>query len=88
MSVDKLRRVRDDWRRDELLQSKLNLIFDRLDFTDKFIEYVTRRERSFPRKSKQIKDNQWGMIELDWRAVRLIDCPLVQRLRFYRVLRA
>lgn len=86
MSVDNVRNLSVFWQKDEVLQSRINQVFDRLDFTDEYVKYLADRERLIPRKSKQIKDNQWGMIELDWRAVRLIDCPLVQRLRFVKQL--
>lgn len=57
--------------------------FDAIGFTK---EYVTDLIKDggggkYSRKSKVVKDNTWGMIEVDWQSVRLLDCPVVQRLR-------
>ena len=39
---------------------------------------------SAPIKSKVIKDEIWGMIEVDQSCVRLVDCPILQRMRGIR----
>lgn len=62
------------------LSMKLNAAFDRVGFTE---EYVDRRigEAKGALHAKVIKDNVWGMIEVDGSSIRLLDCPIVQRLR-------
>jgi deoxynucleoside triphosphate triphosphohydrolase SAMHD1 len=77
MSVERLLELRTSWRKDRLLQQAINNAFDLLGFTDEYVGRVTSApfEQRLPRKSKQLKDNQWGMIEFDWRAMRLIDSP-------------
>src|SRR5208283_5343159 len=39
-----------------------------------------------PKRTKYVKDNIWGMIEVDSDSVRLLDCPILQRLRGIRQL--
>jgi deoxynucleoside triphosphate triphosphohydrolase SAMHD1 len=88
MSVDSLRRIRNGWQSDSSFQFQVNRSLDKIGFTEDYVAHATspNYEKSLPRKSKQIKDNQWGMIEFDWRAMRLIDSPLMQRLRYIKQL--
>jgi HD superfamily phosphohydrolase len=88
MSVEKLRELRAHWRNNRLLQKEIEEAFDLLGFTREFVERAASpwyRDR-LPLKAKQLKDNQWGMIEFDWRAMRLIDSPIIQRLRYVKQL--
>jgi deoxynucleoside triphosphate triphosphohydrolase SAMHD1 len=88
MSVDSLRKIRNNWQSDSSFQTQINRSLDSIGFTEDYVLHsISKRyEKSLPRKSKQIKDNQWGMIEFDWRAMRLIDSPIIQRLRYIKQL--
>lgn len=62
--------------------------FDAVGFTD---PYVTRAIDLHVRgragtKSKVVKDAIWGMVEMDPESLRLLDSPIVQRLRGIRQL--
>ncbi|UFI04666.1 HD domain-containing protein [Roseibium aggregatum] len=81
MSLEKLRELQREWRKDTNFVNRLNSAFDAVGFTDAYVDAVLDREPSLARKSKQLKDNVWGMIEFDWRCMRLIDSPILQRLR-------
>lgn len=87
MSITNVATLRSSWRNGNL-QEEINKAFDALGFTESYIAKLTADAASgvFSSKSKQIKDNQWGMIDFDGRAMRLIDCPLVQRLRYVKQL--
>lgn len=86
MSLRALRKLKDSWQQNDALQRQLNSALDTVGFTEEYVANATSTEKKLPRKSKQIKDNQWGMIEFDWRSMRLVDCPLVQRLRYVKQL--
>ncbi len=86
MSLKALRKLKDSWQQNDALQRQLNSALDTIGFTEEYVAKATHTEKKLPRKSKQIKDNQWGMIEFDWRSMRLVDCPLVQRLRYVKQL--
>jgi deoxynucleoside triphosphate triphosphohydrolase SAMHD1 len=88
MSVERLLELKALWRKDRLLQNDIDRAFDSLGFSKEYVDRVTSPwfQERLPRKSKQLKDNQWGMIEFDWRAMRLIDSPVVQRLRYVKQL--
>lgn len=86
MSLKALQKLKDSWQHNDALQSQLDSAFDTIGFTEEYIAKATSTEKKLPRKSKQIKDNQWGMIEFDWRSMRIVDCPLVQRLRYVKQL--
>ncbi len=88
MSIEKLRHLKNSWQGNRSLQNRINQALDVIGFDEKYVEFHTSAERQsiFPRKSKQIKDNQWGMMEFDWRAMRIIDSPILQRLRYIRQL--
>jgi deoxynucleoside triphosphate triphosphohydrolase SAMHD1 len=86
MSVKKLRKLKDAWQGNDALQSRINAALDSIGFTEEYVSTSISAEKKLSRKSKQIKDNQWGMIEFDWRSIRLVDCPLIQRLRYVKQL--
>lgn len=58
----------------------VNAAFDHIGFTD---DYIAQTERStiIPR-AKAVKDHIWGMVELDPLAARILDSPVMQRLRW------
>jgi HD superfamily phosphohydrolase len=73
----------------------INEAFDRIGFTNSYVEFVKARlaTRMLSREeiettgfsvSKVVKDIIWGMIELDPTSVVLLDSPVVQRLRYIR----
>jgi deoxynucleoside triphosphate triphosphohydrolase SAMHD1 len=88
MSLKALGKLKDNWQQNGALQSQINSALDSIGFTEEYVAKATTpsAEKKLSRKSKQIKDNQWGMIEFDWRSMRLVDCPLVQRLRYVKQL--
>ena len=73
------------------LEPALNAAFDRIGFSEGvsagqepgYVDAViqTARKGLIDPKSKVIKDSVWGMVEFDWRAIRLLNSPPVQRLR-------
>ncbi len=64
----------DDW------TGTLTNAFDAVGFSEDYVATITPPADEKPRK-KAIKDNVWGMIELDLPTTRLINCPLFQKLR-------
>lgn len=64
-------------------RNAVHCALDNLGFTDQYVENVIRAARRgiVPQKDKVIKDSVWGMVEVDWQSARLLDCPIVQRLR-------
>ena len=83
MSAEKLRSLRELWRSNQDLEGALEAEFDRVGFS---VEYLVGCEAAAAkglaaRKTKYIKDNVWGMVELGWKSVRLLDAPILQRLR-------
>lgn len=59
-----------------------------LGFTENYIDDLVRGADlgHWPRKSKVVKDSTWGMLEVNWETLRLLDSPLVQRLRWVKQL--
>jgi HD superfamily phosphohydrolase len=88
MSLEQLRRLKNFWQGNRSLQIRINNAFDAIGFDEKYVQFhiLPSNQSIFPRKSKQIKDNQWGMMEFDWRSMRIIDSPVLQRLRYVRQL--
>lgn len=86
--ISKLRDLKTKWYADVgagLFRAISNTL-DELGLSEDYIDQCERYTRSFPPRRKVIKDNVWGMVELDASSVRLIDCPAVQRLRGIRQL--
>jgi HD superfamily phosphohydrolase len=88
MSLEAIRRLRTAWSADVSLQNDLNASFDAIGFTDGYIaDQVAAIDLALlPEKSKYVKDNIWGMIEVDPASLKLLDCPVLQRLRGIRQL--
>lgn len=88
MGVDQVRRLKNRWSRQTGLQQALQRSFDDVGFTESYVSRSIELSRGghASRRTKFIKDNVWGMVRVGWRATRLIDCPLVQRLRGIRQL--
>jgi HD superfamily phosphohydrolase len=61
----------------------LDIAFDEVGFSADYVLACIRAAEAgtAQRKTKHIKDNVWGMVEFDGAAMRLLDCPIVQRLR-------
>ena len=53
-----------------------------------YVESMVAADRGgrIVKKTKVVKDNVWGMVELEWPSMRLLDSPLLQRLRGIRQL--
>ncbi len=83
MPLEAITRLKQKWSSDERLRSRLEKSFDAIGFTVDYVDTCidAAKRGHWPRRSKDIKDNIWGMIEVDWPTLRLIDSPLMQRLR-------
>ena len=53
---------------------------DAIGFTQNYVDAVTARVQ-LPTGAKVIKDQIWGMIEVDQACLRIIDSPLLQKMR-------
>jgi HD superfamily phosphohydrolase len=82
-AIEDVRSLRGTWQGDKALQAALEAAFDEVGFDTLYVDsrITAAKAGVADRKTKHIKDNVWGMVELDGRAVRLLDCPVVQRLR-------
>jgi HD superfamily phosphohydrolase len=74
--VDQVAELQRQLQDDPALRQALNAAFDRIGFTEK----VARDGRAVS-KRKAIKDNVWGMLDFSAHEMRLIDSPLLQRMR-------
>lgn len=83
MSLEAVVRLKQKWASDRDLRARLERSFDAIGFTHDYVEKSidAAKRGHVPRRSKDIKDNIWGMIEIDWPTLRLIDSPVMQRLR-------
>lgn len=90
MSLTKIRDLQVDWFGDHKSPSELarNLdqAFDGIGFTESYVNEAIARARTGAQRTKVIKDNVWGMIEIDEPTIRLLDSPIIQRLRRIRQL--
>ncbi|QOZ55873.1 HD domain-containing protein [Bradyrhizobium sp. CCBAU 53338] len=87
MSIERARSLKNNWQSDNSLQQAIERALDAIGFTDAYVKSsISRAKATSHQKSKQIKDNQWGMMEFDWREMRLIDSPVLQRLRYVKQL--
>ena len=90
MSIEDIRRLRLDWfglpNQSTSFADALNRAFDEIGFSDAYVDQRIKGGADRPRRTKVVKDNVWGMIELDESAIRLLDCPILQRLRRIRQL--
>jgi HD superfamily phosphohydrolase len=89
MSADAIAELAQAWyTRIEGLEGAVNQSLDRIGFTEEYVLQMKERPRHPPGgpRSKVVKDNVWGMVELDRSAQLLLDCPVVQRLRRIRQL--
>jgi deoxynucleoside triphosphate triphosphohydrolase SAMHD1 len=76
-----LDRLRATWRRQGTLEAVENAL-DRIGFSAPYVEHLCRQaQHRSADKPKVIKDNVWGMVEVEASSLRLLDSPLVQRLR-------
>lgn len=90
MSVEDIRGLQLEWfgkhKHPSDFAVALESEFDRIGFSEAYVEQCISTIAQRPRRTKVIKDNVWGMIELDEPAIRLLDCPILQRLRRIRQL--
>jgi deoxynucleoside triphosphate triphosphohydrolase SAMHD1 len=82
-AIESARTLRATWQADDALQTALDDAFDNVGFDADYVRSCVEAADAgtAQRKTKHIKDNVWGMVEIDGRTVRLLDCPIVQRLR-------
>lgn len=86
MSLSQIEDLQHDWRNAKVLTA-LESAFDRIGFTEAYVNATCSQATSGGTgKSKVIKDNVWGMIEVEPSSLRLLDSPLLQRLRGIRQL--
>ncbi|QXX73785.1 HD domain-containing protein [Methylovirgula sp. HY1] len=84
--IEGARRLQATWFAQRNLVEALNRALDSIGFSEAYVaECVGLGERR-PDKKKAIKDLVWGMMEFDGAAMRLIDSPILQRLRHIRQL--
>src|SRR5262249_46117473 len=83
MSTEDVRKLRTSWQADRRLQRAIDTAFDDIGFDETYVEArIANANAGYDKRdTKHLKDNVWGMVELDWSAVRLLDSPVVQRLR-------
>lgn len=62
----------------------LESAFDQIGFTSEYVQSAVKRKKFH--KPKALKDNLWGMVEIDPVCAWLIDGPLLQRLRYVKQL--
>ncbi|WP_180356119.1 HD domain-containing protein [Aliirhizobium smilacinae] len=66
------------WRENGILQATENALSE-IGFDDVYVDDCLNRPQDH--RAKVVKDGIWGMIEIDAASLRLLDCPIVQRLR-------
>lgn len=90
MGITGVRNLCWDWfpEKAPAFEKSLNAIFDRIGFSDDYVQasILTLKAGRAVGRPKVIKDNVWGMVEIDCESIRLLDCPVVQRLRGIRQL--
>lgn len=81
---NKVRRLQQSWFHiHPTFGDAIHRVFDRIGFTEQYVENAIHAAKRgiVPQKNKVIKDSVWGMVEVDWQSARLLDCPIIQRLR-------
>jgi deoxynucleoside triphosphate triphosphohydrolase SAMHD1 len=76
-------RLAEGWRKLGIFD-RVNAAFDEVGFTDSYIDALGRPASQA--KPKVIKDGVWGMIEVDPSSLRLLDAPIMQRMRWIKQL--
>jgi HD superfamily phosphohydrolase len=74
------------WFQELGLEPAINAAFDRLGFTQDYVDSCVAARSRRSSRSKAIKDSVWGMMSFNAAAMRLIDSPVIQRLRRIRQL--
>jgi HD superfamily phosphohydrolase len=78
MSLERADALQRRWKRTGALAG-IERALASIGFSDSYVKSaISRRDEA---RSKVIKDSTWGMIEIDASCVRLLDSPLLQRLR-------
>ena len=83
MGLDRIEKLEARWRKLGVFE-QIESAFDRIGFTEDYLNQLGRPPGRA--KPKVIKDGVWGMIEVDPSSVRLLDAPLVQRMRWIKQL--
>jgi deoxynucleoside triphosphate triphosphohydrolase SAMHD1 len=88
LSIGKLRKLQSLLypEGDSSLLPYVEAALDSIGFSEDYLQSAKTAAKTAPRKSKVIKDNIWGMAEFGWSSLRLIDSPILQRLRQIRQL--
>lgn len=82
--AEDVRRLRDKWfSSDPNLTDPVHAVLDAIGFSSTYVENCLRSSAAAtaPKKEKVIKDSVWGMVEVDSASARLLDSPIIQRLR-------
>jgi hypothetical protein len=83
MSLKRVDALKRRWKQTGALTG-LEVALARIGFSDRYVKAaIDGRDQT---RSKVIKDGTWGMIEIDASCVRLLDSPILQRLRGVRQL--
>jgi len=83
LSLDRIEKLEARWLNLGLFRH-VESAFDRIGFTEAYLNQLGRPP--VRTKPKVIKDGVWGMIEVDPSSVRLLDAPLLQRMRWIKQL--
>ncbi len=76
----------DDLNADPAWVASLNGFFDKIGLTEDYLKEHKSRPTLSTRTTKAIKDNVWGMVELDPAVLFVLDSPIVQRLHLIKQL--
>ena len=83
--VEGARKLQRQWFANDAFRKAVDGALDAVGFTEAYVDACTA-SGARGGKRKALKDTVWGMMEFDAPAMRLIDCPLLQRLRRIRQL--
>lgn len=79
MSLTGIEDLERAWRDNGILKAVEGAL-DKVGFDDRYVTAAIEAGAESAR-SKVIKDGTWGMVEVDASHLRLLDCPILQRLR-------
>ena len=83
MSLERIENLEARWRELGVFED-VEFAFDRIGFTEVYLNQLD--PQSSHAKPKVIKDGVWGMVEVDPSSTRLLDGPLLQRMRWIKQL--
>ena len=84
--VENARDLSRDWFGNKVFSDAINSALDAVGFTECYVDRCIALGEHRPDKEKAIKDSVWGMMLFDGSSVRLIDSPILQKMRRIRQL--